>query len=73
MSYTDEEKEKIERQLSIAVDKVLEGIEEFNVAANAHIKCDDYNESYMLELNHWRIKFNKLQLRLLSFKDDHGI
>jgi hypothetical protein len=73
MSYTDEEKEKTERQLAIAVDKILEGIDEFNVAANAQIKSNDYSENYEIELNEWRIKFNKLQLKLIKFKDTHAV
>jgi hypothetical protein len=71
MSYTNEEKEKTEELLSTAVDNILEGIDKFNVAANTQIKSNDYTENYENELNEWRIKFNKLQLKLIKFKDLH--
>jgi len=69
----DIDQDKVEEQLSKAIDKVLEGIEEFNDAANKLIKANVYSGTYVNTLNQRRIKFTKLQMKLILFKDEYSL
>ncbi|MFA5207526.1 MAG: hypothetical protein WC428_02600 [Candidatus Paceibacterota bacterium] len=71
MRYTDYEKEKTEKELSTAVGKILDGIDEYSNAANIQIKDNDFRDIYKLELNEMRVKLHNLQLELLKFKEKH--
>jgi hypothetical protein len=70
---TDIDQDKVEEQLSKALDKVLEGIDEFNDAANKLIKANVYSGTFVTDLNRRRIKFTKLQTKLIMFKDEHAL
>lgn len=55
-------------QLSPSIDKILEGMEEFNNAVNDRIKSGEWNSAHIQRLNELRKEFNDLQIEIYKLK-----
>lgn len=68
MSYRPDDTE--DQALKPSIDKILEGIEEFNEAATKRIKSNDWLDSHRSELNIIRKQLMDIELKLAKLKKE---